>query len=516
MPRFAAIDVGSNASRLLIVQAKEPTRIREVRSLRVPVRMGHEVFQTGELNPRTIDQAVDTMRQFAQAIEDARVDDYRAIVTASARSARNGAELLERVRTETGIALDAIDGTEEARIVGLAVRNAMELPGPAILMDLGGGSLEVTDLTPGGRFTVSLAIGTVRLLEAFLDPGKPVSEAQDRLIREYIDRLLAPHRRDLRAREWSVMVGTGGNLNAAAALAPAPELHPVPTIDVPRARELLDELKALPKDQRIARYDLRPDRADVLVPALYVIVAMADFAKVRRVACPGVGMKEGIVRELVDKHYRVWDYGSERDVLLAAALQLGRRYHFDERHATQVASLSMELFEATKKLHGLGAEDRGLLRLAALLHDIGDFVSPQSHHKHSQYLIANSDLVGLPPERRDLVAQIARYHRRALPATRHEPYRALNEEDRRRVDVLAGLLRIADAFDRGHQGKVKALNPRLKRRELVLEPESDHDLSLEAWTAERKADLFRQALDRELRVKLTEGQSSPGEVDAAQ
>ena len=515
MPRFAAIDVGSNASRLLIVQAKEPKRVREVRSLRVPVRLGHEVFQTGELHPGTIDQCVATLREFAEAMEDARVDDYRAIVTASARSARNGKVLLERVREEAGIALDSSDGTEEARIVGLAVRDAMSLPGPAVLMDLGGGSLEITDLTPGGNFTVSLAIGTVRLLEAFLEHGEPVTPRQDRLLREYIDRLLAPHRRDLRAREWSVMVGTGGNLNAAAELAPAPELHPVPTIDVTKARALLDELKALPAEERIARYDLRPDRADVLVPALYVITAMADLAKVRRVACPGVGMKEGIVRELVDKHYRVWDESRERDVLLAAALQLGRRYHFDERHATQVASLALELFEGTAKLHGYGEEERGLLRLAGLLHDIGDFVSPQSHHKHSQYLIEHSDLVGLSPEKRSLVAQIARYHRRALPTTRHEPYRALGDADRRRVDALAGLLRIADAFDRGHRSKVKALNPRLKRRELVLEPESQEDLNLEAWTADRKADLFRQTFDRELRVKLPDA-SSPGEVTAAQ
>lgn len=506
LPRFAAIDVGSNASRLLIVQAKEPNRIRPFRTIRVPVRMGHSVFQTGRLDLEVINKEVEAMRMFAAAMEDARVEDYRAVVTASARGASNADVLLERVREETGIKLDSVDGLEEARLVGMAVRRAMPVNGRAMLMDLGGGSLELTDVTEraGGDFTVSLAIGTVRLLEAFLRNGNAVDKNQDRLLREYIDRLLAPHRRTLRQRPWDHIIGTGGNLVATAKLCPV-EGSAVPAIDVAKARALRDELASIPSAERIARYGLKPDRADVLVPALYVILAMADLAKVERIECPGVGLKEGIVTELVQKHYRVWDYDREENNVVAAAIQLGRRYHFDERHGMQVARLAEELFDGTAKLHGMGNEERGMLRLAALLHDIGDFITPHSHHKHTQYIIQNSDLMGLPPEQRHLVALIARYHRRAHPALRHAGYRDLGTEDRDRVKSLAAMLRIADAFDRGHRSKVSALNVKLKSKAVVFEPEAEDDLSLEAWTVERKAELFREVYGVDVRIKAKPG-----------
>ncbi len=506
MPRFAAIDVGSNASRLLIVQAKEPERVRPFRSIRVPVRLGHNVFQTGELDPEAIDQCVDAMRTFAAAMEDARVDDYRAVVTASARSAKNGHELLERVRREAGITLDGIDGTEEARLVGLAVRESMALEGHALLMDLGGGSLELSELVSGREgsgFVVSLAIGTVRLLEAFLRGGEPVTQDQDRLVREYLDRLLAPHRRKLRRRPWDHVVGTGGNLVAIGELIPA-AASSVPAIDVERARGLLAELSALPAPERAARHDLRPDRADVIVPALYVVVAMADLAGVDRIEVPGVGVKEGIVTELVEKHYRVWDYGAEDDKLLVAALHLGRRYHFDERHAVQVTDLATQIFDATQSLHGLGAKSRMMLKVASLLHDVGDFINPQAHHKHSQYVIENSDLMGVTPEMRAVIALVARYHRRGTPAVRHAAFRSLSPDYRERVRKLTAILRIADALDRAHLGKARMRRVDAQKNALVLEVESDQDLALEVWTVERKADLWREVFASEVRVKVVE------------
>ena len=514
MPRFAAIDVGSNASRLLIAQAKEPTRVRPFRSMRVPVRLGHSVFQTGRLDLATIDQCVEAMRSFAEAMEDARVDDYRAVVTASARSAKNSDTLLERVREETGIRLDSVDGTEEARVIGLAVKEAMDLEGHALLMDLGGGSLELSELIPDQDdtgFTVSLAIGTVRLLEAFLEGGKPVDEHQDGLVREYIDRLLAPHRREMRRRPWDHVIGTGGNLVATAQLCPADDAGSVPTIDVEKARALRDELRGLPASERASKYDLKADRADVIVPALYVIVAMADLAGVKRIEVPGVGVKEGILTELVEKHYRVWDYGKQDDKVIAAAMQLGRRYHFDERHATQVASVASELFDGTAELHVLGDKSRAILRVAALLHDIGDFINPRSHHKHTQYIIENSDLMGLNPEMRRMTALVARYHRRAHPALRHAPYKSLSAENRDRVKALSAVLRVADALDRGHQSKVEGLEVKLKKNSVVLDVTARSDMALEVWTVERKADLFREVFGRDVRVKVRESDRAAAE-----
>ncbi|NOY89874.1 MAG: Ppx/GppA family phosphatase [Deltaproteobacteria bacterium] len=497
--RFAAIDVGSNASRLHIVDADEPGRLSPYRALRMPVRLGHSVFQTGRLDAETLELSVAAMRRFAATMEEARVERYRAVVTASARSAENAAELIERVREEAGIRLDVVDGSEEARLVALAVASKLQLSGHCLLADLGGGSLELSEMEGSERgFMVSLPIGTVRLLEAFLSGGEPVDSRQDRLVREYVDRLLAPHRRKLRREPWDLVAGTGGNFVALAQLCPA--TGDSPAIDIESARALLTEMAPLSALERATQWNLKMDRADVIVPALYTVVALADLAGTSRIDAPGVGLKEGIVEELVEKHFRVWDYDAEQDKLLAGALSLGRRYHFDERHGLAVAAMACQLFDALKELHQLGAEDRAILRLAAVLHDVGDFINPASHHKHSQYIIENSELMGLSAAQRGLTATVARYHRRALPSARHASYRSLSEQDRMRVRYLAAMLRVADALDRGHRGKVEEIRIRLKRSSVLLELTTDADTALEEWTVGRKADLFEQVFDRSVRI----------------
>ncbi len=512
MSRLAAIDVGSNASRLLIVQAKDSSRIRVVDSIRVPVRLGHSVFQTGRLDEESVEACVHALRRFAGAMEDARVDAYRAVVTASARGASNAGDLLSRVRHETGITLDAVDGAEEARLVTLAVKSRISMKGHSLLMDLGGGSLELTELLEERRgFTASLSVGTVRLLEAFLTNGEPVDASQDRLVREYLDRMLTPHRSRLRQQPWDTVIGTGGNLEAAARLFPAAPggsrgaadeqgSSELPAIDVERAKASLAKLSGMNSAERARKFGLKPDRADVIVPALYIIVAVADMARAQRIIAPGVGLKEGIVTELVQKHFRTWDYAQEQHRLLAAALHLGRRYHFDEAHGKRVSSFACKIFDATDKLHKLEAGDRSMLELAGLLHDIGDFVNPHSHHKHTQYIIENSDMMGLAPEARGLVALIARYHRRATPnARRHAAFRALSSSDRRRVSTLASILRLADALDRSHRGKVRDIHVRVKRSAIVVEVSATDDISLELWTAERKSTMMRDLFDREIK-----------------
>jgi exopolyphosphatase/guanosine-5'-triphosphate,3'-diphosphate pyrophosphatase len=314
--------------------------------------------------------------------------------------------------------------------------------------------------------------------------------------------VLEPHRKDLRLRKWDAVVGTGGNLEAIAKLCPAKDaIAGQPTIDISKAKTMLTTMSGMSAKKRERRYSIKPDRADVIVPALQVVTRIAALSKVDRIVAPGVGVKDGILTELIAKHYRVWDYSTERDKLLAAGLQLGRRYHFDERHAMRVSALSLELFDATQKLHGLSEEDRSTLRLAALLHDVGDFINPSGHHKHSEYIIESSEVMGLPLERRKVIAQVARYHRRSFPTTRHSRFKALDEDTRERVRRLAAILRLADALDRGHRSKVDRLDIKVGAKSVQIAVAAAEDTSIELWTAERKSDLFTEVFG--VSVKLS-------------
>ena len=500
MPKFAAIDVGSNASRLIVVESTSPDDVRVLFQDRRPVRMGHSVFVTGKLDAGAISECVEAMRVFAQKIEELEVDQYRAVVTASARDADNSKELLDRVNA-VGVHLEAIDGTEEARLVKLAVEKRLPLRDKrALLVDLGGGSLELSEVHHDEvRYSTSLEIGTVRLLESFLDDGKPVTKAQERVLVEYLDRMLLPVAQDFLRRSYDLVAGTGGNFDTIAELCPVVGA-PVPTIDVRKARQIHARMIKMTAAQRRKAFSLRADRADVIVPALYVLNAVADIARTDVIVAPAVGLKEGIVFDLVSRHSRAWDPKLDEHLATRATIQLGRRYHFDEPHATQVDRLACQLFDRLVPLHRLGPEDRVLLRVAALGHDIGDFIDYAAHHKHTQYILEHSNVMGLSQDHRSIAGCIARYHRRAVPSPKHESYGKLGAEEQRKVKKLSAILRIADALDRGHRSKVQKLEVTTSAREVLISAHGREDLSLEVWTAERKAEYFEQMFGKKIRV----------------
>ncbi len=511
MPRFAAIDVGSNAMRLRVVEATSPEQVREVASERAAVRLGHDVFLNGKLAPAAVVDAVEAMRRFREVMKESSVDGYRAVATSAVREAQNADALVERVAREAGIHLEVIEGVEEARLVLVAVGHAVKLQGRrALLVDIGGGSVELTTLAgEGARESVSLPMGTVRLHEAFIEPDGVVTAERRRLIEEYIDRLLQDAQHILSAKP-DVVIATGGNAEAAALLAPA-ATDDGQGVDVAAMVALRDEMAALTPRARRERWNLRGDRADVIVPAMFVLGEVAERVGAARVSTPGVGLKDGILAELIDRAFRVWDQRREEREVEAEAVALGRRYRFDEGHAMHVAALATSIFDQLAELHHLGAEERSLLRLAAILHDVGDYVGFDAHHKHTYYLVTHSDLMGLSPEQKELVANVARYHRKALPDLSHPGYRKLDRKGRAVVRKLAAVLRVADAFDREHQRKVLEVAVRITPGRVSLRAVQDprvgpdSDLSLERWTALRKADLMEDVFAVEVRVDGAEG-----------
>ena len=404
MARLAAIDIGSNAIRLRIVEVDPPvadpadpnrprfTAFRDVVADRAPVRLGHDVFTKGRLETSVIGAACDALRRFRSAMDAAKVDRYRAVATSAAREASNGDVFVERAEREAGIHVEVIEGVEEARLVQLAVGERLPPDDrAAVLIDIGGGSTELTLLR--GRtpvFSRSLPVGTVRLIEAFLDGGGPVSAHQLKLLDEYLDRSMLDAVREIRAltddgatgrRSPPVggkidrLVGTGGNIETLADLCMVPSAFPeARAIDVPAMRRLLADLSKKSVDQRVAEHGLRPDRADTIVPAASLLVRVAEAFDRDSIAAPGVGLKEGVLVDLARAHFLEADFGSEAMAALTdTCVRVGRRYHFDEQHGLIVAKFATRLFD---DLEGAPpprpARSDAPLRAAAVLHDVGD------------------------------------------------------------------------------------------------------------------------------------------------
>jgi exopolyphosphatase / guanosine-5'-triphosphate,3'-diphosphate pyrophosphatase len=518
--RFAAIDVGSNAIRLRIVEATAPEKLtsqlalpepnpgkgqegwREMANLRAAVRLGTEVFLTGKLAPASIGQACGALREFRRAMDEAHVDAYRAVATSAVREAKNAATLVERARREAGVELDVIEGVEEARLIELAVVRRLGLDDRVtLLVDVGGGSTELTVLDKGKHtFSISLPIGTVRLLETLLHSGgQPIDKERARLLSEMIDRALVNALPSLAKTSFESFVGTGGNIDTLADLCPAPGgAFGFPrAIDVGAMRALFAKLLKMSAADRRDQFNLRPDRADTIVPATAVLLRLAEVFKMGAIVAPGVGLKEGILVELAARHFEVWDTAQEALAVLGACERLGNRYRFDEAHGQLVAKLAGRLFDDMREVHGFNDRDRLLLRAAALLHDIGDFVRYDGHHKHSFYLIQNSDIIGLTPDERAIVANVARYHRKSPPDPSHPNFRDLDKMARGKVRGLAAILRIADALDREHLGKVKNVSAQVDsdKGKLLLAIEGDEDRELEEWTVRAKSELLRDVFD---------------------
>lgn len=503
--RVASIDVGSNAIRFLAAEFVAPGRWITLEVQRVPVRLGRGVFLDGVLDPDAMAAAVEALAAFRRSIDTFGVSRYRAVATSAVRESRNGGAFVDRVRRETGIRLETITGSEEARLVWIAVRNRVAFGSRSwVTVDLGGGSLEVSLVSAEGvHWAESHTMGTVRLLE---DLGGPYAEPVRfrELVAEYVHTLRFHDQID--TDDLGGLLATGGNIEELAGLAGAPpDETGVSRLPLTTLRQVIHALGEVGVEERMRRWGLRADRADVILPAALLYERVAVLAGVDEILVPHVGVREGVVLDVAEDLLGPGVHASRREQqAFVGALALGRRFHFDEPHARHVARLALSLFDQLRPLHELGDADRRLLLVAAVLHDIGQFISYRRHHKHSLYLIHNSEVPNVSPGELELVALVARYHRRAEPREEHFLYGGLGEGDRLRVRRLAGILRLADALDREHLQRVESVTVRLDADEVVVDVEGRSELLLEQWAFEKKGRLFARVFGCEVRLEVAE------------
>jgi exopolyphosphatase/guanosine-5'-triphosphate,3'-diphosphate pyrophosphatase len=493
--RIAAIDVGTNAMRCVLVEVGEDHEPRVLENVRTAVRLGSQVFLTGQIGRPAGDRAVEAFRAFRGMIDKHQVPHIRAVATSAFREASDAEALRDRIREETGIEIRVISGAEEAHLVRRAVGSALDIgEGRTGAVDVGGGSVEVLVMKDGDVVRAeSFDMGAVRLLEALRGDGETDFFL---LLTEYVDAIQARVLTALGHEPLRFLAATGGSIVSLADLAGeaavgGPVLREgIRVIPVTQLRQWIRRLAGVSFHERVERFGLREDRADVILPAGVVYLKIAEIFGVDRVYVPGVGLKEGLVRDTIDELARRGALEERRREIRAAALGFGRRYDLDEPHALRVADLALSLFDQLREMHALGEEARTLLETAAILHDVGLYVSMAKHHKHSYYLVSESDLVGLDRRQREIVANLVRYHRKAHPTTKHSHFAALSGKDRTVVQRLAAILRAADVLDREHRQNVGEVKVRPGKNEVLLELVAEGDLLLERWAARRKFDLF--------------------------
>lgn len=500
--RVAAIDVGSNAMRFMAAEFLDHTNWIDLELQRVPVRLGHQTFVTGRLDEDTMSAAVATMSSFRRSLDNLGIGEYRAVATSAVRESKNGPELVDRIRRECGIRLETITGTEEARLVWLAIRARIDLGElPWMAMDLGGGSLEVSQISNGGiDWSESHQMGTVRTLERL--EGEEDEERLQLLMAEYVQTLRIPDR--VEGAPLGGLLATGGNIEAIAELAgAAPDDRGASRLTMEAFDRTVAMLRDMTVEERIRELGLREDRADVIYPAGLIYGRVAELAGVSEIWVPHVGVKEGVLIDRVEDVTGPRVHASRlEEQSFAGAMALGRRFAFDEAHHRHVVRLALSIFDQLADLHGMGARERRMLLVGAALHDAGQFISYRRHHKHSLYLIYNSDIPGISDADRAMTALVARYHRRSLPKDSHYLYRDLGDAERERVAELASILRLADALDREHLQRVSSVEVSVEQGAVILEVEGHGDLLLEHWAFRKRAQMFEKVFGRSVRLAV--------------
>jgi exopolyphosphatase/guanosine-5'-triphosphate,3'-diphosphate pyrophosphatase len=498
--RVGVVDMGSNAIRFVIADFIAPSTWTALVSERIPVRLADHAFESGVLSDEAIEAAVAVMERFRDVLAEHDVHHYRAVATSAVRESANRRALVREVRRRTGLRLEVISGAEEARLVYWAARSRVPLDGgPWLMADLGGGSLEVAIVDGDGiRSIESFAIGTVRLLEEFENAAGGPEKIQ-RLLDDYVTGVrLASFEDDLKVEGY---IASGGNIDDLAQIAGATaDESGVSVLPLENLRKAIRALAKMTPEERIEKHQLRENRADVIVPAGMVYARLAERFGVSRIHVPNLGVKEGAMIDLVDDVTGEGHGARHAREVVAGAVALGRRYRFEEAHGLQVARLCERLFDALDEGFELGSRDREILVAAAILHDVGQRIAYKRHHKHSYYLISESELPGLGLDEVELVANVARYHRRADPSTKHPPFEALDEDDRERVTRLSGILRVADALDREHVQSVSDIAVEIDDDHMEIELEGDGDFELERWALERKKGLFERTFGLEIVV----------------
>lgn len=503
--RVGAVDLGTNGIRCIAAEFSGRLRYRVLGSWRAPVRLGQDVFRTQRIGTRTAAQALLALGRFRRELQSLDVRHQRWIATSAVRESRNGTSFVRQVQERLGAELEIITGAEEARLVALAVRRRLRI-GRSFwwLVNVGGGSVETAVITSAGiSSNRSHTLGAVRLLEELGGAGDRRSELEvPDLLRDYVTALRLPA--VPRRPPLAGMIATGGNIEVLAKLGGC-RLRPNHTalLTLAALRRVIAELSVLSPLQRMRTLDLKPDRADVILPAAVVYARLAEQAGMDRLEVPFVGTKEGVLLDLAERLASETRYVLCRErQLFHAAVDLGRHYCFDEPHSLQVARLSLSLFKQLNPVHGLGEREYRWLLAAALLHDVGAYISYKRHHKHSLYLIAQSELPGFGPEEMLAVANIARYHRKSGPQLDHEEYRRMSQGDQARVLKLSALLRLADALDREHAQNVRDLRIEIRQKVLYLRLLTRSDPRLVAWAVRRKSELFTEVFGLKVRIEI--------------
>jgi len=509
MPTFAAVDIGSNSVRLKIARL-QAGRLHPLHEDREVTRLGEGVFGTGFLNPESMADTVRVLRRFHRTTQQIVTDSVRVVATSALRDTRNSQAFLEWVRSATGWRVEIVSGVEEARLIHLGLVSGPRVDRtPTLMMDLGGGSCELTVSHRGHiRDAVSLPLGAVRLTNEFLRHD-PVRKGELKRLRGFVTReanRVVDRIASARVRNVIATSGTAAALAGVASHLRRTRSGSRMLVTRDEMKRIVRRLSRLPVAERRKIEGIGPRRAEIIVAGAIVYHELLDRLRLKGFRYSPLGLRDGVLAQMAADYDRSTRSGrqieSERWESILKAVD---HYRIDRKHAVDVRNAATSLFNALRSVHRLPPEYGEWLSAAAMLYEVGDYVNRNGHHRHTHYIISNSEILGYTPQQRRIIAAIARYLGKSRPTVEDGPMKVIDSVDRADVQKAIVLLRMARALNLGRSRAVEKVRIRVHAAEvkLSLVPRRRLGIDLELWAIEKERDYFREVFGRELSTAVS-------------
>jgi exopolyphosphatase/guanosine-5'-triphosphate,3'-diphosphate pyrophosphatase len=505
--RIAAIDLGTNSFHALIVEIFSDGSFYTVDKLKEMVLLAEKGLGD-KLSDQAMDRGIEALKKIKLLADNQQAETILAYATSAIREAENGGDFIQRAIDEVGVKINAIPGRIEAELIGLAVQHGIRMPkNPAVIMDIGGGSVEFI-LADQEKFhhLSSKKLGVARMTAQFIDHD-PITQKEIDSLKNYFDNQLADVAEAFAMHRSSMLVGSSGTMENIGLMI-AHRNNKTPNLTVNELEftakeffEFYDEVIGLDEKKRAKLKGLDEKRIKLLPAGLVLVYYILEKFGIKRVKISSQALREGIVLRYIKKEMsdgvRVHLDESPRR---RSVLELVHKCDWHEEHSIHVAKIALKLFDELSDEMNLELQDRELLEYASFMHDIGYHISHRKHHKHALYIINNADLKGFKEEEIDVMANVARYHRRSTPKSRHSHFKKLDKNVKARVEKLSAILRVADGLDRSHFQNVRELEVKKNSDKIKLKIETETDPNLEIWGAMRKRFLFEKVTGKELEI----------------
>ncbi|MBE9065732.1 Ppx/GppA family phosphatase [Leptolyngbya cf. ectocarpi LEGE 11479] len=507
--KLAAIDIGTNSIHMIIVDVIAQRNFEVIEREKEMVKLGVGVFATNRLSDRAFNLGVETISRYVRLAEQRGVDAVITAATSAIREAQNGEAFINKVIQQTGISPKIISGKEEARLIFLAVRNSIALEDrTALVIDIGGGS---TETVVGNRqdvlFGDSLQLGVLRLLDMFEDKG-PVGEEGRSVLEAHIQFVAQKTLDQIQSLGFDQVIGTSGTIRtlgeAAHLKATGESLRSVnaEVVSLTHIADLTQGLLGKKLEKRAKVEGISDKRADAIHLGGILLVKLLEIANAKEITLCEASLREGMILDYLERHsHEVETFLPQANLRYRKAAQLVQKYQADWQQNCHVANLALQLFDQTQDLHQYDTFERELLEFAALLHDVGQYISFQKHHKNSRYIISRADLRGFTDEEILLMGHLARYHCKAAPTKNHKRFRRLSKSHRRIVQTLSGMLRIAVSLDKTKNQRVTGINCKISDTSVKIRVKSTGKVDLELWAAGCDRNVLATALKRDIDIQ---------------